>query len=128
MIRRRILLIIAVTLSFGSMVATADVVLDWSEIMVATTAGQAPQPTECFAAINQVAVFEAVNAITQHYEAYLGTIVAPKGASAEAAAVATAHGVLRHYFPGSAASLDAARSNSLAAIPDGVSKSMSIAV
>jgi len=128
MIGRRILLIVAVTLSFGSMVATADVVLDWNEIMVATTAGQAPQPEARFAAITQLAVFEAVNAITQHYQAYLGTIVAPEGTSAEAAAVAAAHGVLRHYFPGKAASLDAARLNSLAAIPDGMSKAMGIAV
>ena len=128
MIGRRILLIVAVTLSFGSMVATADVVLDWNEIMVATTAGQAPQPQARFAAITQLAVFEAVNAITQHYQAYLGTIVAPEGTSAEAAAVAAAHGVLRHYFPGKAASLDAARLNSLAAIPDGMSKAMGIAV
>lgn len=125
---RHILFLIAVTLSFSSMVAKADVVLDWNEIMVATTAGQAPQPQARFAAITQLAVFEAVNAITQRYQPYLGTIVAPKGASAEAAAAAAAHGVLRHYFPGSTASLDAARLSSLASIPDGMSKSMGIAV
>ena len=125
---RRTLLIIFVTLSFSSMVAKADVVSDWNAIMVDTTAGQGPQPQARFAAITQLAVFDAVNAITQHYQPYLETIVAPKGASAEAAVVAAAHGVLRHYFPGSTASLDAARLNSLAAIPDGMSKSMGIAV
>jgi hypothetical protein len=73
-------------------------------------------------------VFEAVNAITGDYEPYLGTVAAPPGASAEAAAVAAAHGVLKNYFPGSAASLDAASANSLAAIADGPAKDNGIAV
>src|SRR5207253_2434886 len=81
-----------------------------------------------FAAITQLAVFEAVNAIIGEYKPYLGTIVAPKGASPEAAAVAAAHAVLRNYFPGSAATLDAARANSLAALPDGPAKTDGIAV
>ena len=46
-------------------------------------------------------------------------IAAPDGASAEAAAVAAAHAVLRAYFPADAAALDAARAASLAGIPDG---------
>jgi hypothetical protein len=73
-------------------------------------------------------VFEAVNTITGDYEPYLGTITAPPGASPEAAAVAAAHGVLRNYFPGIAASLDAMRASSLAAIPDGQAKDDGIAV
>jgi len=113
---------------FSSAIGSADVVLDWNAIMVTTLTGQPPFPTARFAAITQVAVFEAVNAITGDYRPYLGTIVAPPGASAEAAAVAAAHTVLKNYFPGSAASLDAARANSLAAIPDGPAKSAGIAV
>jgi PAP2 superfamily len=73
-------------------------------------------------------VFEAVNAITGDYEPYLGTIVAPPGASAKAAAVAAAHGVLKNYFPDSATSLDLARTSSLAAIPNGQAKYKGIAV
>ena len=108
--------------------ARADVVLDWNAIMVNTIGGQNPFAQARFAAITQTAVFEAVNAITGDYDPYLGTITAPPGASAEAAAVAAAHGVLKNYFPGSAASLDAARANSLAAIPDGQAKDDGIAV
>ncbi len=78
-------------------------------------------------AITQLAVFEAVNAITGDYEPYLGTIGAPDGASVDAAAVAAAHAVLTNYFPGSAATLDAARLSSLAAIADGAAKTDGIA-
>jgi hypothetical protein len=55
-------------------------------------------------------------------------VTAPAGASAEAAAVAAAHSVLKHYFPGNAAALDAARGQSLAAIEDGGAKANGIAV
>src|SRR5262245_37580555 len=109
-------------------IARADVVLDWNAIMTTTVVGQNPFFQARFAAITEVAVFEAVNAITGDYEPYLGTITAPPGASAEAAAVAAAHGVLKNYFPSSAASLDAARASSLAAIPDGQAKDDGIAV
>src|SRR5947208_6017690 len=108
--------------------AKADVVLDWNAIMFDTIGSQNPFAQARFAAITQAAVFEAVNAITGDYDPYLGTINAPPGASAEAAAVAAAHGVLKNYFPSSAASLDAARANSLAAIPDGPAKNHGIAV
>src|SRR5204862_1200198 len=75
----------------------------------------------------QLAVFEAVNTIQGGYEPYLGTIVAPAGASAEAAAIAAAHRVLKFYVPASAAALDAARAASLLAIPDGIPKAGGIA-
>ena len=97
--------------------------------MQATVAAQAPFPQARFAAITQLAVFEAVNAITKEYKPYLSTSrSAPAGASADAAAVAAAHMVLKTYFPASAATLDAARASSLAAIPDGTAKSAGIAV
>jgi hypothetical protein len=73
-------------------------------------------------AIVQVAVFEAVNAITGKYEPYLGTINAPPGASVEAAAVMAAHGVLAALIPAQAANLDLRRDASLALIPDGQAK------
>jgi hypothetical protein len=107
--------------------ATADVVLEWNAIMVTTVSGQNPFAQARFAAITQLAVFEAVNACTGDYKSYLGTVARP-GASPKAAAVSAAHGVLRNYFPGSAASLDAARATSLAAIPDGSAKKSGIAV
>ena len=80
------------------------------------------------AAIVQLAVFEAVNAIVGDYEPYLGTIAAPPGASPDAAAVAAAHRALVTLHPASAAALDAFRAQSLSAIPDGPAKDDGIAV
>jgi hypothetical protein len=108
-------------------IARADVVLNWNATMLATVTGQSPFATARFAAITQLAVFEAVNAITGEYEPYLGTIIAPAGASPDAAAAAAAHAVLKYYFPAKAASLDAALAVSLAAITDGDSKADGIA-
>ena len=54
------------------------------------------------AAIVQLAVFEAVNAIVGDYEPYLGTIAAPPGASPDAAVVAAAHRALVALHPASA--------------------------
>ena len=107
--------------------ARADVVLDWNVTMLATLAGQNPFASARFAAITELAVFEAVNAITGEYRPYLGTISAPADASPEAAAAAAAHAVLRAYFPGKAAALDAALAASLAPIPDGPAKTDGVA-
>ena len=112
------------TLLFGPAVAKADSVLDWNVIAVDTAVanGQNPFAQARFAAIVQVAVFEAVNAITGDYQPYLGSIVAPHGASVNAAAVQAAYRVLSTYFPASPSTLDAARASSLASIPDGQAK------
>lgn len=106
---------------------SADVVLDWNAIMQTTVSAQPPFPQARFAAITQLAVFEAVNVITGDYKPYLGSITASAGVSAEAAAIAAAHTVLRNYFPGNAASLDAARASSLAMIADSPAKNDGIA-
>ena len=117
------------TLLFRPAVAKADAVLDWNLIAVNTTIanGQTPFAQARYAAIVQVAVFEAVNAITRDYRPYLGSIVAPHGASADAAAIQAAYRVLSTYFPASASMLGTARANSLALIPDGQPKSDGIA-
>jgi hypothetical protein len=117
------------TLLFGSAVAKSDVVLDWNVIAVNTAIanGQSPFAQARSAAIVQLAVFESVNAITGKYHPYLGTIVAPPGASARAAAIQAAYRVLSTYFPASAPTLDADRANSLASIRDGQAKINGIA-
>jgi hypothetical protein len=117
----------AIALVLTQATVRADVVLDWNAIMQSTVAAQAPFPQARFAAITQLAVFEAVNAISREYRPYLGTITAPADASREAAAVAAAHTVLKAYFPGNAAALDGARLMSLATIPDGPAKTAGIA-
>jgi hypothetical protein len=113
----------------GGSTAHADAVTHWVEVME-TTVSQAPDPAVPIrsAAITQVAVFEAVNAILGDYEPYLGTVKAPPGASADAAAIAAAHRVLIALHPDQAANLDAERAASLAALPDGHAKDHGIAV
>ena len=108
--------------------AGGDVVLEWSAIMATTISSQNPFAQARIAAITQLAVFEAVNAITDQFDPYLDPISAPPGASAEAAAVTAAHDVLVNYLPLAATSLDAVEATSLDAIPDGQSKDDGIAV
>jgi len=119
-------IVVAVALLCIPALARADVVLDWNAIAIATTAGNPFNQARVVAA-TQLAVFEAVNTIQGGYEPYLGTIVAPAGASAEAAAIAAAHDVLKFYVPGSGKALDAAQTASLAALPDGSAKAGGIA-
>jgi len=116
------------TLLSTAAVSSTDPVLEWNSIMLTTTATQNPFFQARFAAITQLAVFEAVNAIDKDFKPYLGTITAPSGASPDAAAVAAAHAVLENYFPGDASALDAAYAASLAAIPDGSAKQEGIEV
>jgi hypothetical protein len=102
--------------------ARADVVVDWT-VIGGNAAGGVNGGARNMAIVS-LAMFEAVNAISGDYEPYLGTVSAPEGASAEAAAVAAAYRVLRTLVtaPATVAALDAARSASLAAIPDGQAK------
>jgi hypothetical protein len=118
-----------------------NVVLQWNDIAVRTLTTQNPALNPFaqarFAAIVQLAVFEAVNAITGDYEGYLGSASAPDGvsiaaavgSSAEAAAIAAAYRVLFNYFGADAATgaaLNADRAASLALIPDGPPKTNGI--
>jgi hypothetical protein len=116
------------TLLSTAAMSSSDPVLEWNSIMVNTTASQNPFFQARFAAITQLAVFEAINAIDKDFEPYLGSITAPSGASPDAAAVTAAHAVLGNYFPGSASALDAAYAASLARIPNGTAKQNGIEV
>jgi len=130
-------------LFFNAAAARADVVLQWDEIAVRTLTTQNPALSPFaqarFAAIVQLAVFEAVNTITGKYQGYLGSapvpgslvISAPFGSSPEAAAIAAAYRVLFNYFggvPATAAALNADLATSLGAIPNGQPKTNGIAV
>ena len=111
-------------------VAESDaVVREWAELARTTILPGGPPFTAArFMTITQLAVFEAVNAITGKYEPYLGTVVAPEGASAEAAAVVAAHDTLVAFVPAQTMMLDQRRDASLALIPNGQSKTDGIAV
>jgi len=108
--------------------ASDEVVLEWNAIAVDTIGATPPPPSSRFMATAQLAVFEAVDAITAEYEPYLGALTAPPGASTEAAAAAAAHGVLAGFFPDAAAALDQKLATSLSAIDDGEAKEDGILV
>jgi hypothetical protein len=106
---------------------SADTVREWNAIATSVPLGS-PFNQARVVAITQLAVFEAVNAIDPRYQPYLGTVVAPAGASVDAAVIAAAYRVLRTYaLPAGHPTLDAARAASLAAIPDGTSKDGGVA-
>ena len=128
MTRMLVMAAMAAMFSMDRPAARANIVGDWNAIMESTVRTQNPIVQGRFAAITQLAVFEAVNAITGEFAPYLGTISGPPGASPEAAAVAGAHTVLAHYVPGSASDLAVLRAASLATIPDGSPKEDGVAV
>ena len=101
--------------------ASADVVLDWNVIALKTTAAapfNPPLETRNMAIVH-AAIFDAVNSITTESPAFIIRLRAPRGASAEAAAVAAAHVTLVKLYPDQQAMLDAAYNASLSHIPDG---------
>ena len=118
--------------------AHADVVLDWNTIAVRTLTTQSPALSPFaqarFAAIVQLAVFEAVNVITGDYEGYRRirrraderVDLAAVGSSAEAAAISAAHAVLLNYFPAKCGSAEYPSGDILAAIPNGPAKTNGI--
>jgi len=115
-------------LASSAVAAKADPVLDWNAIAVSTliSQGQSPFSQARYMAITQLAVFEAVNAITRDYEPYLGTVGAPAGARADAAAISAAYHVLKNYFPG-APLLDGQYATALGAIPASTAKDDGVA-
>lgn len=97
-----------------------DVVLEWNALAVDNTKGLMPpgRQTRMLAMVHG-AVFDAVNSVGRDYRPYLLKVKAPRGASAEAAAVVAAHDVLVGLVPSKQSAFDAALATSLAAIPDG---------
>lgn len=110
------------TSSTASAIHSDAVVLQWNEIATTTLGAIAPFPGTRAMAMVQLAVYEGVNAITQRYEPYYGTVTAAPGANVDAAAIVAAHDVLVVLVPAAAATLDTQRDASLAAIPDGQAK------
>src|SRR5215469_7522441 len=106
------------------------VISDWNEIAVGALVGDTTtQPIEdiLYMGFVQAAVYNAVVGIEGRYEPYRFHAHAPRGASAQAAAVAAAHKVLVTYVPSAQADLDARYATSLAQIPDGTAKTQGTA-
>jgi hypothetical protein len=112
--------------------ARADTVTEWNlnatnALIVA--AGQAPQASVPHLAMVHGAVYDAVNAIDGGHEGYLiSSRLATPTDSKDAAAAAAAYRVLVHLVPAQQSALEAQYAASLAAIPDGSSKTRGIAV
>ena len=112
-----------------AMAATSDaIVLEWNDIAVQVVGATPPFPATRAMATVQLAVFEAVNAITRRYQPYLGTTIPTSAASEEAATIVAAYDTLLWLFPTQQALLDARKATSLMAIADGPVKAEGIAV
>ncbi len=106
-----------------------NVVTQWNDIAI-TQARASTEPgatsagaTSLYVAYVQLAVYNSVVAIEGRFKPYgYYRVAAPKGASPDAAAVEAAYRMLLHLLPDRAAALAAAYDLSMAAIPDGPSK------
>ena len=110
----------------------ADEVTDWNQITLATQAAipgaiRTPPASRSLAMVH-LAIFDSVNAIDRKFTPYAVGALADPTASSEAATAAAAHAVLVNLYPSRQADLDAAYAASLAAIPDGGSKTAGISV
>jgi hypothetical protein len=101
--------------------ASGDVVLHWNR--VATDASEAlsldPLTESRNFAIVQLAVHDAVNAVTPRYETYRAAPPRASGASAEAAAVGAAHEALVAVLPQARTKFDEALAAALRSLGDG---------
>jgi hypothetical protein len=123
------IVLVASLISAPATARADDIVLRWNAIAAQTATVTSPFNQSRVAAIVQLAVFEAVNAITGEYEPYLNPATpASPGASVEAAVTIAAHKVLTTYFPAAMTALDAARDSDLGAISNGPAKTAGIAV
>ncbi|MBV8906529.1 MAG: vanadium-dependent haloperoxidase [Acidobacteriia bacterium] len=125
-------LVLALPLACVCQVYGSNVITDWNTMAstaIVTTGGNAPGASAVWFAYSSIAVYDAVNAITGHYEPFYYRLEGPSNASTEAAAVAAAHRVLVNYFPAQQAALDSQYMTSLAAITaDQASKDAGTAV
>jgi hypothetical protein len=120
------------TAATGATAATDDagVITDWNAIAVSTLAGdttKAPTEAVLYMAFVHAAVYDAVVGVQGRYAPYRFHAHAPRGTSAQAAAVAAAHKVLVTYVPSAQANLDERYAASLAQLPDGKAKTRGIA-
>ncbi len=112
-----------------------DLVIDWNNAIIEaqrndlTTIG--PGWSSRNFALVHLAMFDALNAITQTHSSFALQAVAPPEASKEAAMATAAHDVavaLYPSIPSVVATLDALLAQTLAAVPDGPAEDMGIAI
>jgi membrane-associated phospholipid phosphatase len=113
-------------LASGGGSGTGALVVRWNQelLRIVRTPGAQPatvHPTRSFA-IMSAAVYDAVVSITHRGRPYIFDLVAPRDASAPAAAAQAAADVLTALYPGFAAEVGQQLGADLAAVPDGRSK------
>jgi hypothetical protein len=117
-----------------------NVITDWNETAqnaLITIAGLPIQQSQLWITLVHVAMYDAITSITGEYEQFKVTPAHLRPASREAAAIAAAHGALVRLLPllpnqeavlRALAAIDAARTNSLREITDGVKKENGIGI
>jgi hypothetical protein len=103
--------------------ADPAVITEWNAIADRTIFAENATPVSASAlyfGFVSIAMYDAVVAIEGGYEPYNAQPRANRHASPEVAAATAAYKILRHYFPASAAALDADYRESLAGIRNGV--------
>jgi hypothetical protein len=101
-----------------------DAVMEWNAIALSTIRTDKTSPPMAAHNLAMVhgAVYDAVNGIAATHKPYRVQVQAPPGASEAAATIAAAHRMLVNLYPKQAAALDAAKTESLAKIAEGKSK------
>ncbi len=102
----------------------ASVIVQWNQITQRTLAENAVAvpPSGLYYAFTALAMYDAVVTIEGGYEPWAEQPAAQAHASPEVAAATAAYLVLRHFFPNSAAALDADYAAALSDIPNGVGR------
>ena len=102
-----------------------NMVADWDAIAentIVTVGLKSPAGSTVFYAYVDVAVYDAVNSINHQHRPFAVRVDAPRGASIDAAVIASAHDVLVHFFPAQQAALDADEAASLGALANSQAK------
>jgi hypothetical protein len=122
-------LVVAMVAGLTGAMARADVVTEWNaqagEFVIA--ANPSPYEANRALAVTQTAVFNAVNAVTRQYPAFLAKEDAAPGASIDAAVAAANHVALLKFLPTQAGRIEAAYAAALAKIPDDPAKAAGVA-
>jgi hypothetical protein len=96
---------------------SADVVLEWNQLLQATIPSNASLAAPRYYAMMHIAMFDAANSVEEEYTRYRIRLRHDSGASAEAAAAQAAHDVLVALLPASKTVYDQALASRLSGSP-----------
>lgn len=126
----RVTAVALLVFALGAGVARADAVSDWDVIAFNTfkAANVGGNPLFRALAIMHVAMSDAINTVQNRYTRYTLAVPLNSAASAEAAAVTAARGVLVVLAPSQKAKVDESYAAALGRVPDGAAKTAGIAI